>query len=236
MISRYHPESQYTVYNHKHWWSDAWNPLEYGATYNLSRSFFEQFHELQKRVPRTSLILPGDNENSDYANDTASAKNCYMVTNGWLIENCYYSYAACFGTRDCMDCNWIVASENCYECCESEKLFDCQYVTGSRNCQHSQYCRDIDGLSYCFGCVGLVNAKYHLFNIPLEKEEYIQEVTRIMQMEKSARESYIAIEMSKLPALPDNNIGCEDCIGNTLRNCKNLRFCYNMFEATNCSY
>jgi hypothetical protein len=92
----YNPESEYTIYDSKFWWSDKWDPKSYGIDLDFSKSFFTQYSELSKNIPRTSLILPGTNENSDYANDTADAKNCYMTVCAYIAEDCYYGYAVIF--------------------------------------------------------------------------------------------------------------------------------------------
>jgi hypothetical protein len=55
MISIYSPDKDYVVYNQKVWWSDEWSAFDYGVNFDFSRGFFEQFHQLKKRVPSPSL-------------------------------------------------------------------------------------------------------------------------------------------------------------------------------------
>ena len=78
IISIYHPDSPFVVFDQKVWWSDAYDPLEYGRDFDFSKTFTEQFRELQLAVPRSSL-LNGMNENADYANHSYHNKNCYLV-------------------------------------------------------------------------------------------------------------------------------------------------------------
>ena len=61
----YSPDKEFKVYEQSEWWSDRWNPLDYGQDFDFSRSFFEQFDELLKEVPRLGLMLK-DNENVEY--------------------------------------------------------------------------------------------------------------------------------------------------------------------------
>ncbi len=63
MISIYSPDKPFIVYDQKVWWSDEWSPMEFGMKFDSERSFFEQFRDLQLRVPRVNLF----------------AKNCEML-------------------------------------------------------------------------------------------------------------------------------------------------------------
>src|SRR5205085_1104301 len=45
IISVYSAEKPVTVYSHEHWWSDSWDPLDYGKEYDFSRPFFGQMSE-----------------------------------------------------------------------------------------------------------------------------------------------------------------------------------------------
>ena len=71
VISRYTPDAPYQIYCPHCWWSDKWDPLDYGREYDFSRSFFEQFNELWRQVPLLGLALdlPSAIE-SPYANDS----------------------------------------------------------------------------------------------------------------------------------------------------------------------
>ncbi|KKT90642.1 MAG: hypothetical protein UW91_C0052G0013 [Parcubacteria group bacterium GW2011_GWF2_45_11] len=40
MISSYAPEYTYPVYCQKCWWSDKWDPYQYGREYDFSKPFF----------------------------------------------------------------------------------------------------------------------------------------------------------------------------------------------------
>lgn len=59
----------YTIYSPEEWHSDAWDGLDYGRDFDFKRPFFEQFAELQKKVPRQALVTIS-NENSPYTTGT----------------------------------------------------------------------------------------------------------------------------------------------------------------------
>ena len=91
VISMYRPDSPFTVYCSKCWFSDNWNPLDYGKEYDPSKPFFQQFRELMEKVPLVSLNHDYSTlVNSDYNNFSGYLKNCYLLFNSDYNENCWY--------------------------------------------------------------------------------------------------------------------------------------------------
>ena len=77
IVSIYSPDKPYTIYHQDYWWSDKWNPMDYGREFDFGRGFFEQFEELKSSFPRCA-ILNGYNENAEYTNHGWKSKNCYL--------------------------------------------------------------------------------------------------------------------------------------------------------------
>src|SRR3989344_5484859 len=76
MISNFSPQNPHKVYNQDSWYSDAWDPLEYGCDFNFSRPFFDQYKELGDAVPLPALFTGYQyDENSDYTNYAGKNKN-----------------------------------------------------------------------------------------------------------------------------------------------------------------
>ena len=50
VISCFSSESPFIIYDRDFWWSDGWNPLDYGKEYDFTRSFFIQFRELLEKI------------------------------------------------------------------------------------------------------------------------------------------------------------------------------------------
>jgi len=69
IIATYSGDKLSKVYEAKYWWSDAWDPMEYGKDYDFSRPFFTQLHELIESVPWPALFN-FNGVNSDYCNIT----------------------------------------------------------------------------------------------------------------------------------------------------------------------
>src|SRR3990167_845042 len=135
IISMYHPESPYTIYDQDVRRSDKRNPLDYGRDFDFSRPFLEQFHEMQLQVPRINLFGKG-NENSMYTNHTDHAKNSYMSIDTARSEYIFYSKRV-IDSRKCGDSYYCIASELCYEVSYSVKCYKCIYGMVIDNCIES---------------------------------------------------------------------------------------------------
>ncbi|MBI5414022.1 hypothetical protein HZA38_00720 [Candidatus Peregrinibacteria bacterium] len=84
-ISLYPPSSPVKIYTVETWFSDKWDPMEYGRDFDFSKSFFEQYRELSFAVPKPSLTQL-QNENSPYTTGTGYCKNCYLMENSRIIS------------------------------------------------------------------------------------------------------------------------------------------------------
>jgi len=78
IISVYNPESPCVVYQQDIWWSDSYNPTDYGMEIDFSRSFFEQYRELFLKVPKSS-IQNANSIGSEYTNYSHNNRNCYSL-------------------------------------------------------------------------------------------------------------------------------------------------------------
>ena len=172
ILSLYPPEAGVVVYDEKEWWSDDWNPMIYARDYNFSRPFFQQFFELLKVVPVHNLDVLVM-VNSDFSANAAYLKNCYLLFNSNYSEDSAYGNAVdrsvyCFDNSHlgkcerCYDSFWLT---NCYQTHFSSRCEDCNNVWFSKNGR---------GCSDCFGCVNLRGKKYHIFNEPYSKEDYLK--------------------------------------------------------------
>src|SRR3989338_3388260 len=76
IISMYAPDASLQIFDQKFWWSDGWDPLEYGAEYDFSKTFFSKFKELLYRTP-LSALQNVNSTNSEWCNPGVDNKNCY---------------------------------------------------------------------------------------------------------------------------------------------------------------
>ncbi len=166
----YSQKVPYKVYTHDEWWADDWDAKLFGRTFDFSRPFFEQFHELLLAVPRFS-IMNVQSQDCEYSNFVIGSKNCYLIFGCVDDEDCAYGHIV-WESRDSLDNLYLYKSELCYECIDclgSYKLFYCQEC---ESCSESIGLYDCNSCTNCIGCVGLRQKSYHIFNEFVGKEGY----------------------------------------------------------------
>ncbi len=173
VISIYHPESPYVVYCQSCWWSDTWDPLQYGAEYDLSKPFFEQFDALFKRTPIMANFIVDESRmvNSPYNNMVLDLKNCYLLFDSDFNEECSYG-CELEKSKQCVDTNLASECELCYEIVNCHKCYKTFWSRDCETCNEVYFSQDLRDCQNCFGCVGLRSKSYHIFNQPYTKEEY----------------------------------------------------------------
>ncbi len=165
------------IYDQKYWWSDEWDPMQYGRAYDFSKPFFVQFCELLGQTP---LITLSDSKstNTSYCNMVVECKNCYMLSAVWGSEDSCYSnrISYCKDTVDSYICHRMeISYENVY-CKDSYRLF---FSWNCESCNNSYFLYDCRGCSDCVCCTSLRNKQYHIFNKPYSKEEYQKELEKL---------------------------------------------------------
>ncbi len=228
VISIYAPGSPFTVYERDYWWSDEWNPLDFGLDVDFSKNFFVQFRELLERAPLPALFANTITD-SGYVNHVGHMNRCYLTYASWQCEDVIYgekiigsknildgyvtnSSEYCYETIDCTGCNKLRHSQDCDQCIDSAFLYDC------RNCQN------------CFGCVGLRNKSYHIFNKPYPKEEYIrltEEYGAGRESIEKARAEFEALKR-KRPRKFAHLLNTVDSTGDHCREIKVCRTCFDL--------
>jgi len=230
IISLYHKEKPYTVYCNKCWWSDKWDPIKYGRDFDFSKSFFEQFRELQNEVPLPSLFNDDGigSVNCEYTENVTFAKNCYMVSMSWFAKDCLYGYSVGGPeANDIVDGLGIFHySQIIYEGIFLEHCYNCHYCYYSSSLADCSFCYDCRGCTSCFMCANLRQKKYCIFNKEYSKDEY-QKILKSYQLD-----TYSGIEktkkefmnfLRKQPRKFANIINCLKCTGQGLMNSKNSK-------------
>ncbi len=173
IISIHPQEVPFPVYCAKCYWSDSWDPVQFGREYDFSKPFFVQFKALQDQVPRVPNVNYAEERmvNSEYVNCAGDMKNCYLVFGALKDEDCYYDHYI-NDSKDCVDNLYCFKSERCYECFDIEGCYGLQYGYSCVQCSDSLFLYDCRNCSNCIGCVGLRNQSYHILNQKYSKEEY----------------------------------------------------------------
>ncbi len=170
IISMYKADATFPVYCHECWWSDKWNPLDYGRTYDFSVPFFEQFKKLSEKVPR-ACSYETKNADCSYCNYCTHSRGCYLLFGSWFDENCGYGQTV-LESKECWDCLFVKKCELCYS---STDLVQCTQVHFSKNCSNcmdSMFLYDCRNCQNCLFSWNLRNKSYYIFNQQVSKEKF----------------------------------------------------------------
>ena len=219
------------------WFSDKLDTIEYARDYDFSRSFFEQFFELEGKVPvfplRVEFMV-----NSPYCANATALKNCYLCFNSSYSENCMYGNATDF-SKDCIDNSHISHSERCYESFWLTNCYQCYFTIMSSDSRNLWFSRDCVGCNDCFGCANLRKASYCIFNKKYTKEEYESEIKKmkldsisgIEEARKKSRVFWNTQPVKFLQGLKNLN-----STGSYVTNCKNVNDSFLIREGENMRY
>ena len=229
MISMYAPEKNLVVYDQKFWWSDEWDPMDYGREYNWDKPFFEQWKELRDNFPFIS-VSNANSVNSDYCNVNDSAKDCYLISGSYKNERVMYGNRVTFN-KDAADLYLVHRSELCYEdviCSDSYRLL---YSLHSTNCTDSYFLYDCRNCTNCFGCTNLRSKNYYIFNQPYSKEDYSKKLAEFdlgscdaITGFKKQFDDFFGKALHKYA----NILKSVDVVGDNIENAKNCKFCFDV--------
>ncbi len=163
------PEAPMPVYDNRYWNSDNWDPLAYGKEYDFSRPFFDQIRDLYNAVP-WGVMWSMEAVNSEYG-EVAYSKNCYMCFDSGYDEDSSYNVTLLYSKR-CFDCLNVKDCELCYHCINTNQSYKTFFSRNCSSCVEVWFSQDCTGCTNCFGCSGLRNKNYHIFNEPYDKETY----------------------------------------------------------------
>ncbi len=238
LFSGWPEEAPLKIYEHDYWWSDKWNPLDYGRDYDFSRPFFEQFKELYYSVPWPSRSIRGL-INSDYSDKASYLKNCYLCFNAGNGEDCAYGVAF-VGMRSSFDFYCTLSSELCYELYRVNNCYQVFFSEEAADCLNSWFLVDCTDCQNCFGCVSLSHKKYHIFNTPYTKEDHEKKLKEfnlgsyqsLLKIKKEFEEFRLHFPVKYIHSTPD----CVNISGDYVYWSKNARHCYEVGGVENSKF
>jgi len=235
-ISLYPDGTPFPVYCHTCWWSDKWDPSIYAIDFDKSRPFLEQYAELKNKVPRISLLVI-DSENSDYTNNSAENKNCYLLFAAENNEDCLYGRLV-QNCRTSNDCNFLYESELCYECSDCIKCFRCLFSERLQNCVEVLFSFDLRNCQNCIFCTNGRNLNYCIENIQYTKEEFENKKAEILSTYENiekAKEKYAKLRTKALVKYAVET-KCHNATGDFIYNCHDGVNLFDVRNSKNCSY
>lgn len=242
IISFFDEKSPFKVYGHDEWWSDKWDPLDYGKNippegFDFKRRFFEQFYELELVVPRPPLVN-NKAENSPYCNFADGNKNCYLLTSANRNEDSYYGFLV-VDNKNAVDCIWCINCELVYECLDCRNCYNLRYGQNCENCVDGGFLYDCRGCRNCLMCIGLRNKSYHILNKQVGKEEFEKALKYLDGSHRNYMDAAKRFAEMKLrfPIRRANNfVSCENVYGDCIFNSKNVHMGFDVYDSQDCAY
>lgn len=238
IISMYPEQTPFPVYCPKCWWSDGWDPKNFGSAYDFNKPFFKQWHELSMRVPRASLYQK-NNVNSPYSNHSEGLKNSYMALNCGLAENVFNSKWIVHA-KDLADCYNAPYCELSYEIIESKRCSRSSYLEFCKNCIDCSYLYNCYDCMNCFLSSNLRNKKYIFKNRQLSKEDYEKAVSEFTGSYSGHRNAWDIYNKEILPATPRRFMNSGRWVNSTgdyiFTNTKNSKMCFRVASLEDCAY
>lgn len=235
IITIYSEQAPFKVIDQDEWWDDSFDATIYGQDFDFNRPFFEQFKELQLKVPRWARQHLNC-ENAEFTNNCANVKNSYLDFSCNECEEIYYCMKVYYSNK-CTDSMWLYNSECCSECVQSHNCYNVHYSQLSENCRDSYFLFDCRGCHDCILCAGIKNGEYMVLNQKYSKEEYEKQkesFLKTLHADKRQLVNLLAQLKEKIIHRNVHNLSMENCTGDFISNSKNVINGFNITECEDC--
>jgi len=230
------PKNKMPVYSNDYWNSDKWDSLDYGKDYDFSRPFFDQLRELYNTVP-WGIMWSMEMVNCDYS-VSGYSRNCYLCFDSGYDEDSAYNVTLLY-SRQCFDGINLKDCELCYYCINTNQSYKTYFSRDCTSCVDVWFSQDCVGCTNCFGCSGLRNKSYYIFNKPYNRETYISKISSLKL------NSWSGIKQGRLlseklwretPVKFQHSIKVTDSSGDYIYNGTELSNCFFVGNAKNMKY
>lgn len=196
-------------------------------------NFFQKILDLQKNMPRVGMSSLQNSVNSDYTCYSAYNKNCYLLIGSEHNDDCLYGNWMYY-CRDCVDCDFVYKCELCCQCADDEQCYNCDFCQDCTTCTDCTLCYDCKACQNCFACAGLRNKQFHIFNKPVNKDEYGARIKDLAGRPETAEK--LEELKRRTPRLFAHVADNENCVGDYLYHSKNSFACFDCKELEDCMY
>ena len=169
---------RYCIYNKecsKEEYENFINSVDFSI--NNIQDYLNNFNELEQKFPhRFYDWINNENVSWNFIYNCKDCYDCFDIKNSEDAKCCYN----CWDGKTCSDSSYFMWLTLSYEWLSQSDNYLClfvEYVWRSKNVFYSSYCFDCSDL---FGCVGLHNKQYCIFNKQYTREEYEREVAKII--------------------------------------------------------
>ncbi len=197
-------------------------------------TFLEKYTLLKKSIPVPAVTFVG-NMDSSYSNFMWLCKNCQYCFHGYKLYDSLYAIHAWGQTL--VDCLYVTESENCYECVECTKCYGSTYLIEGNNSTNCHFSALLSSCTDCFGCVGLTNKKYCIFNKQFSKGDYFEKLEELKKEPSEKILTHMFDLKKQIPHPASQQANTENCpYGNYIYDSKNSYWCFNSYYIENSGY
>ena len=225
LLTAIHPATGLKILPDNEWRQKDFS--EMGVSYDANRSFFEQFRELQLRVPQPASMNVVEPINS-ISQGSSGDRNSYFVTLT-TSENSLFSFWA----EDVRESAYVYSSVNVFDSffiSNSLNIHTSNFVNCSKAVLSSDFVFFSEDVEHCFGVANRKHARYFWWDEQLSKGEWEKrreavDFSRRDEFEKwKARwHTFLAEDI----IWPENmNVNTTDCFGEYLYSSDGLHFVY----------
>lgn len=242
IVSMYDPDSPALLMDNGDWHADSFDAMKYGQDIDPHTSFFEQWKQFSKTVPRPAIETDINSQNCNWSLYELRFKDSYATYGGVECDDIMYG-DMCLWSSHAADVTNIVRSEWIYDATNVDESSHVLFSENCTACLESYFCFGCGNCSNCFGCVNLKNRQYCFFNKQLTKEEYEAHLSKI-----DLTDTRIVSQLKdKIDTLwqqgyhdTEQNINCEHVMGDLIIGSNNtlgisVAGCertYNVFDAS----
>ncbi len=142
--------------------------------------------------------------------------------------------------KNTFNCSWMADCTLCFDCIDGENSYGGIYCQDTTNCSECLFSFDMIGCSNCFGCSGLRNKQFYIYNKSYSQEDYEkfireQNLGSHEQYEKFKKEFHEKVVLQS-PHKFAHIRNCENCTGDYIMNSKDCNQCFNTNDTEKASW
>ncbi len=150
-------------------------------SFSQIQKYKKEFEEFILKYPhKFARIIRSINSSGDNLEGTKNCKDCFDVFDG--AKDCSNIWLAYSSVLNCYDCDHFGKnSENSYQASTiypGNNVICSRFIIESHDVSYSYNCHNCSNL---FGCVGLRNKNYCIFNKQYSKEEYLALIPKLIE-------------------------------------------------------
>ncbi|MFA6023839.1 MAG: hypothetical protein WC777_01305 [Candidatus Gracilibacteria bacterium] len=144
-----------------------WN-LSSHKNYEAAKAFFAKMMK-ELAWHRALQIDKCENSTGNFIRYSKDCENCYLLSEHETCANVAFCGPK---ARTILDSLGTVGSELVYMSSLPSYSYEARFCFSTLHSRFTEYSAYLQNCQYCFGCCGLVNAKYCIFNKQYSKEDY----------------------------------------------------------------